>query len=115
MSRPADSPGAARLAFDGESTPVKTALFLVVCLAWLLPGLVGREPWKTDEAIAFGVVTDLLRSGDWLVPTLSGTPYLDRPPLYYWTSAILVRLFGGLLPLPDAARSEANKVRGCAS
>lgn len=104
MSRPADSPGAARLAFDGESTPVKTALFLVVCLAWLLPGLVGREPWKTDEAIAFGVVTDLLRSSDWLVPTLSGTPYLDRPPLYYWTSAILARLFGGLLPLADAAR-----------
>ena len=56
-----------RIAFDGTSTPVKTGLFLVVCFAWLLPGLVGHDPWKADEAVSFGTVVDMLRSGDWVL------------------------------------------------
>ncbi len=61
-----------RIAYDGTRTPVKTALFLLVCLAWLLPGLVGHDPWKTDEALALGAVAGMLRSGDWAIPLLAG-------------------------------------------
>ena len=64
-----------RIAYDGTRTPVKTALFLLVCLAWLLPGLVGHDPWKTDEALAMGAVSGMLRSGDWAVPFIAGEPY----------------------------------------
>lgn len=93
-----------RIAYDGTRTPVKTGLFLLVCLAWLLPGLIGHDPWKTDEALAMGAVAEMLRSGDWAVPLLAGEPYLDRAPLFFWTAAAFAKVFGAWLPLHDAAR-----------
>jgi 4-amino-4-deoxy-L-arabinose transferase-like glycosyltransferase len=94
----------ATIAYDGTRTPLKTVLFLIVCLAWLLPGLVGHDPWKSDEAVAFGVVYEMVRTGDWVQFRIAGEPYLDKAPLFLWTAAALAKLLGGLLPLHDAAR-----------
>ena len=44
----------------------------LLCIAWIIPGVVGHDPWKPDEAYTFGVVYDMLRGGSWLVPTLTG-------------------------------------------
>lgn len=93
-----------RIAYDGTRTPVKTGLFLLVCLAWLLPGLTGHDPWKTNEALAMGAVSEMLRTGAWAIPTIAGEPYLERAPLFFWTAALFAKLFGGLMPLHDAAR-----------
>ncbi|HTE14529.1 MAG TPA: hypothetical protein VK642_05590 [Burkholderiales bacterium] len=79
-------------------------LISLLCLAWIVPGLVGHDPWKTDEAYTFGVVYDMLRGGSWLVPTLAGEPFLYEPPLYYLTSAATAYLASPLLPLHDGAR-----------
>ncbi|HUL40704.1 MAG TPA: hypothetical protein VLV32_02175 [Burkholderiales bacterium] len=78
-----------------------TCLF---CLAWILPGLLGHEPWKPDEPGTFGVVLHIYNTGDWLVPALAGEPYMDKPPLFYLTAALFAKVFSSLLPLPDAAR-----------
>lgn len=98
----------APLVFDGTRTPVKTALFVVVCLAWLLPGLVGHDPWKSDEAVVFGVVDEMLRTGDWIAFRIAGEPYFERAPLFFWTSALFAQALGGVLPLHDAARLAAG-------
>ena len=79
-------------------------LLLALFAAWLLPGLVGHDPWKPDEAYTLGVVYHIVQSGDWLVPTLAGEPFMEKPPLFYWTAALFARAFGGFLPLHDAAR-----------
>ncbi|MFM7459376.1 MAG: ArnT family glycosyltransferase, partial [Burkholderiales bacterium] len=95
------------LVFGGTATPVKTALFLLICAAWLLPGLVGHDPWKPDEAIAMGVVHAMLENRDafaWLLPQIAGQPLTEYPPLYYWTAALFAALLGWVLPLHDAAR-----------
>ena len=92
------------LNFDGKATPLKTALFLLVCLAWLLPGLTGHTPWKYDEAVSQGIVHSLLHGGSWLSPDLAGEPYLAHPPLYFWVTAALTGWLKGLLPAHDAAR-----------
>ena len=92
------------IAFDGNRTPVKTALFVLVCIVWILPGLVGHEPWKGDEAATFGVVHHMLRTGEWLVPMLAGEPFLERPPLFYAAAAISAKLFSVVLTVPDGAR-----------
>jgi 4-amino-4-deoxy-L-arabinose transferase-like glycosyltransferase len=99
-----DDPLRGRIAYDGTRTPVKTALFLVVCLAWLVPGLVGHDPWKYDEAIVFGMVSEMLRGGDWVMFRIAGEPYLDKAPLFMWVAALFARAFGGVMALPDAAR-----------
>ena len=80
------------------------AWITVLVGAWILFGLVGHDPWKADEAHTFGVVVDQLHSGDWVVPTLAGEPFVEKPPLFYIASAASAFLFSGLLPLHDAAR-----------
>ncbi len=85
-------------------TPAKALLLGLLCLIWLGTGLVGHDPWKPDEVSSFGVIYSMLHDGDWLAPTLAGEPYLDKPPLYYWTAALFARLFSPLLPLHDGAR-----------
>ena len=77
-----------RIVYDGTSTPLKTALFLVMCFAWLVPGLVGHDPWKYDEAIVFGNVTEMLRSGDWVTFRIAGEAQAGKAPLFPWVAAI---------------------------
>ena len=79
-------------------------LLALLCLAWILPGLIGHDPWKSDEAYTFGVVYDMLQGGSWLVPTLAGEPFLDEPPLYYLTAALTALVASPVLPLHDGAR-----------
>ncbi len=77
---------------------------LVALLAvFILAGLVGHDPWKNDDAIAIGIVADMLQRGHWLVPHLADQAYPDAP-LYYWTAALTGALFSWLLPLHDAIR-----------
>ena len=78
-----------------------TCLF---CLAWILPGLTGHEPWKPDEPQSFGLVLHIFNTGDWVVPTLAGEPSMDDPPLFYLSAALFAWVFSPLLPLHDAAR-----------
>ncbi len=89
--------------FDGSSSPVKTALFVILCAAWILPGLIGHDPWKT-EATTFGVVYSILQEGSWLVLNVAGVPHHDYPPLFYWVAAVTAKIFSPLLPLHDGAR-----------
>jgi 4-amino-4-deoxy-L-arabinose transferase-like glycosyltransferase len=84
------------------ANPIKFTV--VLCLLWILPGLVGHDPWKPDEAYSFGLVYHILQTGDWIVPTLAQEPFMEKPPIFYITAAILAKTFGGLLPLHDAAR-----------
>ena len=36
----------------------------------------------------------MIESGDWLVPRHNGCIYADKPPLFYWFEAGLIRAFG---------------------
>jgi 4-amino-4-deoxy-L-arabinose transferase-like glycosyltransferase len=49
-------------------------------------------------------VYHILQTGDWVVPTLAQEPFMEKPPLFYITAALFGKLFGGILPLHDAAR-----------
>lgn len=89
----------------GASPRVSSDKWLPALLAaWVLLGLFGRDPWKPDEAYSFGLVWHILQTGDWIVPTLGGEPFMEKPPLFYVTAALFAKLFGWLLPLHDAAR-----------
>ncbi|ABB32606.1 glycosyl transferase family protein [Geobacter metallireducens RCH3] len=81
---------------------------VILCVAWVVPGLVGHDPWKADEPYTFGLVNHILRTGDWVVPTLAGEPFLEKPPLFFITAAGFARLFSPLMPLHDAARLAAG-------
>lgn len=81
-----------------------TFVFLATALLYLLPGLTGHDPWKQDETYITEIVRHMLDSGDWTVPTMAGTPFMEKPPLFYWIAALCAKLFSPVLPLHDGAR-----------
>ncbi len=90
------------------SLALRPLLIAILCLAWLLPGLVGHDPWKPDEAYTFGAVYEILQGGSWVIPQIAGEPFIDKPPLFYLSAAVSAWLFSPLLPLHDAARLAAG-------
>ena len=89
---------------SGPYRALKQLGLVLLCSAWILLGLFGRDPWKPEDASTFGIAFDLMKDGDWIVPHLAGEPVLDRPPLFYALSAASGRAFGSVLPLHDATR-----------
>jgi len=76
---------------------------LLLCAVWLLAGVVGHDPWKTDDVLHLGIAFGM-SGDDWLVPRIAGDPWLVTPPLYHWVAALCGKLLGWLLPWHDAAR-----------
>src|SRR5471030_3276204 len=71
---------------------------------WLLPCLIGHDPWKSDDAIGIAIAHQFASHGDWLVPRLEGEQYAGDGPLFYWIAAAFAKLLGGILAQHDAAR-----------
>ncbi len=63
-------------------------------LAWLVATAWMRPLMLPDEGRYVGVAWEMLRSGDWLTPTLNGMPFFHKPPLMYWLTAPALALFG---------------------
>jgi 4-amino-4-deoxy-L-arabinose transferase-like glycosyltransferase len=76
----------------------------LLCLSWIVFGLVGHDPWKPDEAYSFGLVLSILEGRDWVVPMLAAEPFMEKPPIYYLTAALAAKAFNPVLLIHDAAR-----------
>jgi 4-amino-4-deoxy-L-arabinose transferase-like glycosyltransferase len=67
---------------------------LALAFVWLAATLGLRGLTQPDEGRYIGVSWEMLRSGDWVVPTLAGMPFFHKPPLFYWISAASLSVFG---------------------
>ncbi|QDT05913.1 Undecaprenyl phosphate-alpha-4-amino-4-deoxy-L-arabinose arabinosyl transferase [Rubripirellula lacrimiformis] len=47
-----------------------------------------------DETRYAQIAMEMIESRDWITPTLDGQPYLDKPPLMYWLTAISFQICG---------------------
>ena len=47
-----------------------------------------------DEPRYAQVAREMLARHDWITPTLGGTPWLEKPPLYYWQAMLAYAIFG---------------------
>src|SRR5690348_5217523 len=86
-----------------SSWPQRRVAGGLIIIAWVVFGLIGHDPWKPDEAYTWGLVNHILKSGDFVVPTLAGEPFMEKPPLYFISAAFSTQLFPWLAPF-DAAR-----------
>src|ERR1700743_2948539 len=82
----------------------KNILFFCFICLFLVAGVIGHDPWKQDETYSFGIIYHFYKTHSWLVPENAGTPFMEKPPLYYWTAVMLCNLLGNVLPLHNAAR-----------
>ncbi|WP_237386472.1 hypothetical protein [Xenorhabdus sp. Sc-CR9] len=89
-----------------SQTDIKALLlFIVFMLLYLLPGIYGHNPWKQDENYSFGIIQTMYETGNWLVTINAGQPFMEKPPLYYWTATTFIHLLSPWLPMHDAART----------
>lgn len=47
-----------------------------------------------DEAHYAELTREMLRAGNWLVPLLDGSPYIDKPILFHWLQGAAMACFG---------------------
>jgi 4-amino-4-deoxy-L-arabinose transferase-like glycosyltransferase len=72
-------------------------------LIWLLAfvcvwsGLGTYGVLNNNEGLYANIPLDMLNSGDinhWIIPHLNGLPYMEKPPMMYWLTAVAFLLFG---------------------
>ena len=77
---------------------------LLLCAAYLLPGLFGRDPWKIADISAFGHMANIAQGRtSWFSPTVGGLP-ADPALLPYWLGAVSIKVLEPWLDPALAAR-----------
>ncbi len=76
---------------------------ILLCAAYLLPGLFGREPWRNADLTAFGFMASIAQGhAPWWQPAIAGIP-AEGGPLPYWLGALAIKALP-FLDAPTAAR-----------
>ena len=69
---------------------------LLLCAAYLMPGLLGRGPWKSADITAFGFMAELARGtggiARWLDPMLLGMRPETPALIPYWIGAWAIKI-----------------------
>jgi 4-amino-4-deoxy-L-arabinose transferase-like glycosyltransferase len=68
-------------------------LAVLLAVVWLA-SLGGRPLFNPDEGRYAEIPREMLSGGDWVIPHLNGLDYIEKPPLQYWATASMYRVFG---------------------
>jgi hypothetical protein len=80
-------------------------VLLLFCAAYVLPGFIGREPWKNADIMALGYMLELAHGrAEWLAPELLGQPPEFDALLPYWLGAWAMRVAPAWIAPDFAAR-----------
>jgi 4-amino-4-deoxy-L-arabinose transferase-like glycosyltransferase len=80
---------------QSTALPPRAAALLLGLVAALLLFRLGAVPLVgPDEPRYARVAIEMHRAHEWVRPTLTGEPWLEKPPLYYWLAGIGFSLFG---------------------
>lgn len=69
-------------------------LVLIVLYVCLFSGLGALGLLGPDEPRYAAIARAMAETHDWVTPRLWGTPWFEKPVLYYWCAGIAMRLFG---------------------
>jgi hypothetical protein len=84
---------------ERSTHPIPRWALLLLCAAYVLPGLFGRDPWRNADLTAFGFIASIAQGhAPWLQPAIAGLP-ADGGLLPYWVGALGIKL----LPFLDPA------------
>jgi 4-amino-4-deoxy-L-arabinose transferase-like glycosyltransferase len=67
---------------------------LIVLYVCLFSGLGAIGLVGPDEPRYAAIARAMAETHDWVTPRLWGTPWFEKPVLYYWTAGMAIRIFG---------------------
>jgi 4-amino-4-deoxy-L-arabinose transferase-like glycosyltransferase len=94
-----------------EPCRISSLLMLLLLPAVLLYPCLAFHLFEPDESRYAEIPREMLQRGDWVVPYLQSEPYLDKPPLLYWSIEASYALFG--MHIWAARLVPALAVHGC--
>ena len=69
-------------------------LVLIAACATILFSQIAFPLIEPDETRYAEIAMGMIDNGNWVTPMLDGKPYLDKPPLLYWSTAVSLLAFG---------------------
>lgn len=90
--------GMAAKLFDALSYAGLPVLLILAAAMTFLEVWQVRDLWFSDEVRLADALMSV-GSGDWLMLTMNGLPYPDKPPLYFWFMEALTRIPGVGVPM----------------
>jgi 4-amino-4-deoxy-L-arabinose transferase-like glycosyltransferase len=99
----------------GPAEVRRDALVLAAVAAFLFLFFLGaRDLWNPNEPIYGLAVREMAEEGEWLIPTVNGRVFTEKPILYFWMARVSSKLLGAVneftLRLPCAAAGIASTV-----
>ncbi len=83
---------------ERSTHPIPRWALLLLCAAYVLPGLFGRDPWRNADLTAYGFIASIAQGhAPWLQPAIAGLP-ADGGLLPYWVGAVGIKLLPFLDP-----------------
>jgi 4-amino-4-deoxy-L-arabinose transferase-like glycosyltransferase len=79
--------------YQGRERWLYVGLAALLVVVWLAT-LANRPLFNPDEGRYAEIPREMLSGGDWVIPHLNGLDYIEKPPLQYWATASMYRLFG---------------------
>jgi len=74
---------------------LRDLLILIVLTALFFGIFLGSRPLSVpDEGRYVEIPREMVVTGDYLTPRLNGVKYFEKPPLFYWFEACVIKLFG---------------------
>ena len=109
---------------DRRLRPTDYLWLLVLCAALSAPALLDGRWLTTHEATHCLNVREMFDSGNFLIPTYGGRPWLERPPVPHWFTGAFAELFadtsttwamriGSIVVAAGAVLAVARSVAGC--
>jgi 4-amino-4-deoxy-L-arabinose transferase-like glycosyltransferase len=79
-----------------DSRKVYPLFLFLLGLSLFFPGLGARDFWAPVEPRYGEIARVMFNTGEWIVPTVNGKLYTDKPILYFWIVLIASKIFGGV-------------------
>ena len=71
-----------------------TWVVALIAAVLFLPWLGARDLWNPNEPTYGQAVEEMIDAGNWLVPTVGGEAFFEKPILYFWMARVTRAIFG---------------------
>ncbi len=81
------------MALSDRNCLIMAGLFSAT-LIFFYPLVLPTPLLEPDEGLHATIAQEMLEHDEWIVPTVHGQPFLDKPILYFWAQMISLKAFG---------------------